>query len=669
MTRKDQPVSSTYIQTITGIGASHRHTFKWANAASFLVPDSLLQQIKHLHFVQEVLPVRTTELPMPVSGIPKKVQPDADSYGLSSTYASQISLKNAHAHIDTAFQQPPGSGIMIAIFDTGFRLTHRCFEHLLARDAIVADSDFVDLDADVTHEDTHGSQTLALIGGYDPGVFMGVAHNATFVLARTEEVAYERHLEEDNWVAALVWAESLGVDIVNSSLGYRYDFDSPDSDYVYMDMDGISTTISRTAAEYATSRGVVIVNSVGNEGNRPGHEGTINAPSDADGVIAVGALDVSGQIAAFSSRGPTYDGRIKPDVVALGVGVPVPAPQTTAGYVASSGTSFAAPIVSGICALLRQTHPSASPALIRAYLTASCRFVPSQQSVDNTYGYGLPNAEIGVKMKETSLHVHIRDSSGSPVPGVILRTPSGLHVDTSEQSGEMLFSSTDGALPDSMDIGIPALDYWYRFETRTTPWGTTLTLRPNQVDILIFYKEQDSIAPIEGARVFWRKLGQSSWQTRTTSARGVVSLYYDDSGPYEAYASASGFIRTEPQTFSISTVQESIQIEMRPQSTDRLIVFPSLIPHGKPGIEVIYEFTHSESPGDKSFPAVASVRNMGGELVWKESKVLDEFGLVKGFWRIGRNQSAWPVPGTYVFLLSHGGKTFTQKILILGSTN
>ena len=208
-------------------------------------------------------------------------------------------------------------------------------------------------------QNLHGAQVLSLLAGYHPDHFIGVAPDAEYILAKTEldDNMPEMPSEEDRWVAGLEWADSLGAQVVNSSLGYnRWD---DGTGYSPADLDG-ETALTSVAAALAVRRGIVVVVSAGNEANRDWHY--ITMPADADGAIAVGAVDVPGsgervpQIASFSSRGPTADGRIKPDVVAPGSGVVV-ADLRRGGYVRRGGTSFAAPLVSGVCALLLQKNP------------------------------------------------------------------------------------------------------------------------------------------------------------------------------------------------------------------------------------------------------------------------------------------------------------------------
>ena len=397
----DTPLNEVYIEQIVRSGATLRHRFPWGNAASFSVHAGSLELLASMPFVAEIRPVGVYTRRGDDSGIPKRSW-DGSDYG-DQYHLEMQRIKQAHHYIESKKGEPPGKGVIVAFFDSGFRLDHRCYDHLRQRDGVIATYDFVENKIDVHdhdsimndpghpyHEsDVHGTQTLSLVAGYEPGRFMGTAWGAQFLLARTEDYYLEVRTEEDNWAAAVVWAESLGVDIISSSLGYRDFFDDPDSNYTYEQMDGVSTVVS-IAAHEAVRRGVLIVNSAGNE---EGYEpGTIIAPADVDGVVAVGAVNSNGVRAFWSSIGPTYDGRIKPDVVAPGVSILVPAAYSEDRYTLNSGTSFSAPIVTGIAALIMQSTNQKTSDFVRERLYSSCFFVTGQDSIDNYHGYGMPDA-------------------------------------------------------------------------------------------------------------------------------------------------------------------------------------------------------------------------------------------------------------------------------------
>jgi len=415
-TAADIAVSPRYLAGCERLGCRVSQVFKWANAASVAVPAARLHDLAAIAYVNDIVGVRTFSgiaRPRQGSGLAKKNYFDSSSlYGVSFGQLSLLNIPAVHRYVSKTLSASPGAGVIIGLFDTGFRTKHACLSEFTSGGHLVADSDFIDHDGTVNdpdsvvndmnspyyHNDEHGSMTLSLIAGYDPPNFAGAAWGARFILARTEDTKLtpdgeiEKHYEEDNWAAATVWAESLGVDIVSSSLGYRDGFTFPDTDYTYRDMNGRTTIISK-AASLACSLGVIIVNAMGNEGAIPG---SLVAPADVDKVISVGAVNSNLTIAGFSSCGPTSDGRIKPDCVAQGVDNAVPDIYgiSNDSYTFASGTSFATPLVAGVCALVNQAHSNDPPSLIRSRLLSSCALVPGQSVVNDSFGRGVPNAKI-----------------------------------------------------------------------------------------------------------------------------------------------------------------------------------------------------------------------------------------------------------------------------------
>jgi subtilisin family serine protease len=281
--------------------------------------------------------------------------------------------------------------VLVALFDTGFpNLEHEAFASM----KIVSQWDFIRGIDDVRGgRDGHGTATLSVIGAFRPGELVGPAYGASFMLAVTEDIRSETPIEEDNWAAAAEWVESWGADVISSSLGYA-SFDRPHASYTDRDMDG-ATAVTTRAATMAAARGVVVVNSAGNGGLHPSRN-TLVAPADGPFVVTAGAVDRAGVRAAFSSVGPTADGRTKPDVAALGVAVKSATVVTTSSYGAFSGTSLSCPLVAGVVALLLQAHPaySVDDVLLALRATSSQSALP-----DNLLGWGIIDAVAAVDLE------------------------------------------------------------------------------------------------------------------------------------------------------------------------------------------------------------------------------------------------------------------------------
>jgi len=361
---------------------------RWLNAVSAVLDPAQTALVRRLPFVRAVRPVaRHSVLPPPVETDPVPlgwVSATGLDYGLSSNQNLLINVPAVH---DLGLN---GQGMLIGLLDTGFRWQeHQAFAEI----QVIAERDFIHGDGvtrnepdqgDVFDQDHHGTETLSAAGGYFPGKLIGPAFRASFALAKTEWVPDETHAEEDFWVQGLEWLEATGVDVVSSSLGYFNRF-SDGFDYTSDNLDGM-TGVTTLAAEMAAQRGVVVVNSAGNEGPGPG---SLITPADGPSVLAVGALRPSGTLAPFSSRGPTADGRIKPDVVAQGASVATVDPELPDNYLSLAGTSFSCPQVAAVAALILQAHPRLTPAQVLEALreTADRRDQP-----DNDFGWGRVDA-------------------------------------------------------------------------------------------------------------------------------------------------------------------------------------------------------------------------------------------------------------------------------------
>jgi len=306
-----------------------------------------------------------------------------DKYGKTGP---QVRILNMNCLHDRGFT---GKGITIAHFDDGFDNIYksRAFEYARKNGLMKGEYDFV-FDKEDIDEDgvgTHGLETASVTHGFISGQFMGTAYDANILLAHTEDNRTETHAEEQNWKRAVGWAIDNGADIITSSLQYN-EFDGDEYDYTYKDLNGRTTIITK-AAEYAASEGVLVVTLQGNFGDSEWHY--LTAPGDAFSVITVGAVDAQGKKAPFSGFGPTIDGRVKPDVMAVGWNTNIYKKNNTVGK--GNGTSYAAPAIAGLAACLKQAHPERTNLEIISAIRQSANQY-AEPDVKGGFGYGIPDA-------------------------------------------------------------------------------------------------------------------------------------------------------------------------------------------------------------------------------------------------------------------------------------
>lgn len=304
---------------------------------------------------------------------------------LSPVNIHQLHQLNLHTLHELGYT---GKNIRIAILDAGFPYMDEipAFRAVFHSGRFLGGYDFVAGDSSIFGDNSHGTQVASVIIAHDPDTigYVGGAPDVAVLLARTENALSESRIEEWNWARAAEWADSMGAYIIQSSLGYST-FDDPAENYTYADMNG-RTAITTQAARIATQKGLLVITSAGNEGNSPWRY--ITAPADADSIIAVGAINSSGQIAPFSSRGPTADHRIKPDLVALGWGTYIVGLSGTVQQ--ASGTSFAAPLITSLAACIWQSAPELPGWYVREALLQSG---DRARNPDTLYGYGIPDGE------------------------------------------------------------------------------------------------------------------------------------------------------------------------------------------------------------------------------------------------------------------------------------
>lgn len=304
------------------------------------------------------------------------------------TAENQINMVNGQALHDQGYW---GNGKVIAVLDSGFRSvdTLQAFQELWNNSRILGYRDFSLNKKELFQGHAHGTVVLSVMGAYLPGNYSGAAPSASYWLLRTEDAATEFRVEEYNWLAGAEFADSAGVDIINSSLGYTR-FDDPDQNYTFSDLNGSTTVVAR-AANMAFSRGILVVSSAGNYGAQSWRY--VGSPADAHGALAVGATNANGERASFSSFGPTYDGRIKPQIMAQGQGTAVV--NASGGLSNANGTSFSAPLIAGLAACLWEMAPEATNNQIkRAIIRSSNQYM----NPDTLYGFGIPDFEYAASL-------------------------------------------------------------------------------------------------------------------------------------------------------------------------------------------------------------------------------------------------------------------------------
>ena len=385
---RDLPVSPAYVAQVRAVAGSPKiiYTSRWFNAAVVSCDSATLGRITALAPVRSVATLNRTfrdvvPAPAPVQVPEAAARSTAASraqYGPAYRQNEQIGALAMH---DAGFR---GEGMQIAVFDAGFPGVDRisALQPLFQDKRLAGTRNFVDGGRDVYLRNSHGTNCLSAMAGNQAGFYIGSAPKASFHLCITEDVSSEHPVEETNWLAAAEYADSVGVDIISSSLGYTT-FDFPSVPYTYAAMNG-RTAISSRAATMAARVGMLVVTAAGNEGDDPWRY--ISAPADADSVLSVGAVDSLGTHANFSSYGPTADGRIKPTLSAMGRSSAVLAPNGAAFR--GSGTSYACPILAGMAAGFWQANPT----LTAQQVIAALRSTASQAATpDNTLGYGIPN--------------------------------------------------------------------------------------------------------------------------------------------------------------------------------------------------------------------------------------------------------------------------------------
>ena len=459
----DLPVTSSYVQGLRSFSQEILYVSKWLNAAVVVADSTGKKGMEALPYVQKVQWVAkgfisktgnrmNGEGPMPLA----KKWAVEESFREAAAYDFQNQLLGIPDMHQAGFT---GKGVTVAIFDSGFPGLDKApaFSHLFTNKQVVGQLNVVrPWVKEVFRDHEHGTQVASLVLANQPETLVSGAHQAQVIFAITEDVATEYPVEELNWVRAAEYADSLGADIIQSSLGYL-DFDDPKLTYTTAQLDGKTTFVTR-GANLAAKRGILVVNSVGNYGSAG--SSSLVAPADAAGILAVGSVTSSSTVSSFSSRGPSADGRIKPELVAFGQN---PVLIRGSGQVSvAAGTSFSAPQITALAAGLWEAKPAwTKDELLTNLIQSGSQYATPDQNL----GYGIPNfrrayfgALLGINEAEEaawtiypnpvtdnqiyirfgqnlSLQIQVFDSSGRPVLEKLLqristKEPYGITLDT-----------------------------------------------------------------------------------------------------------------------------------------------------------------------------------------------------------------------------------------------
>ena len=411
----DLEIPNNYIEALKKLNLIVHRQSRWLNAVSIETDINTLNTILNFDFVKKIDPVigftknSTNDTVTDIASMQISENNERDfDYGNSFAQIEQINCHSAH---ESGYF---GQGVRILVLDTGYKLSHLAFQEI----NVIAQYDFINDDEetanetednDLSNQHSHGTKILSIVAGYYPGTIIGPAFQSEYLLAKTEDISSETPVEEDNYVAALEWGESLGADISTSSLGYL-DW------YSYCDMDG-NTAVTTNAVDIAASLGMLCITAAGNWGSEPPPSDPceipvqhyISAPADADSVISVGGVSSSGTIAYFCSRGPTYDGRIKPEVCAMGIGVWCASSSDDNTLISqSNGTSTATPLICGAAAVIMSAQPTWTAMNVRdALLNTASQF----NNPDTIYGYGIVDVMAAINYGQST---GVETGSGFP---------------------------------------------------------------------------------------------------------------------------------------------------------------------------------------------------------------------------------------------------------------
>ena len=438
----DLPINQSYVSQIANLGLTVHCRSKWMNGLTLLVADSTkMNQVRALPFVKWAKYTGKIDVAQPAKARKSKYDTQVYNYGSSATQLNQINASYLHNLGYT------GKNIHVAVLDAGFTNvnTNHGFDSLRMQGRLLGTKDFTEAIPNIYGSDAHGANVLSIMTGNYPNQYLGAAPHASFWLIRTEYTPSEYVSETDFWVAGIEFADSVGVDVANSSLGYTT-FDDPSMNYTYANMNGTFSRASR-AATLAAQKGIIVCNSAGNEGDKTWHY--IGVPADADGIVTVGAATSVGAPSVFTSYGPAADGRQKPDLSAMGSSTAYI--NTSGALTAGNGTSYSSPIMAGMFAcFLQYAKANFNSYSIETLIQSAKQSANLYSAPTVRLGYGIPNFQTACAylpanveiQKQTDNELHLFRNKESNMLIVNYKTDEPSSVSLFTLSGMLVYKGT-----------------------------------------------------------------------------------------------------------------------------------------------------------------------------------------------------------------------------------